>query len=158
MDFFFRQDSIKEYSFDIVLFEAPVKRSCQVENNVKRIYSNWDRLGNIATGINYIQLIKKQVTKSLQSGYQGITHTDVDTSMLVWRIADKAGELELQSMVPDRDVKSIARPYSQSGTRNSRHHHWQRLAKKSPIYSKTGHSNSTPKSIALFFLPPAVPR
>lgn len=37
-------------------------------------------------------------------------HTDVDTSMLVWRIADKAGELELQCMVPDRNVKSIACP------------------------------------------------
>ena len=36
--------------------------------------------------------------------------------------------------------------YSQSGTRNSRRHHWQHLTKKLPIYSKTGHGNSTPKS------------
>ncbi|KAH8986497.1 hypothetical protein EDB92DRAFT_1818309 [Lactarius akahatsu] len=57
---------------------------------LKGIYSNWDRLGNIAAGLNYLQLVKKQVTKSLKSGYRGSTHTDVDTSALVWRIANKA--------------------------------------------------------------------
>lgn len=76
----------------------------------KGIYSNWDRLGNIATGINYLQLVKKQVTNSLKSGYRGTTHTDVDTSVLVWRIAKKVKELELQSVVPDRDANSTARP------------------------------------------------
>ncbi|KAF8258084.1 hypothetical protein EI94DRAFT_1816167 [Lactarius quietus] len=30
----------------------------------KGIYSNWDRLGNIAAGINYLQLVKKQDTDS----------------------------------------------------------------------------------------------
>ncbi|KAF8263752.1 hypothetical protein EI94DRAFT_1772848 [Lactarius quietus] len=50
----------------------------------KGIYSNWDRLGNIAAGINYLQLVKKRVTNSLRSGYRGTTHTDVDTSGLIW--------------------------------------------------------------------------
>ncbi|KAF8257379.1 hypothetical protein EI94DRAFT_1818072 [Lactarius quietus] len=76
----------------------------------KGIYSNWDRLGNVAAGINYIQLVKKQVTRSLKSGYRGSTHTDVDTSALVWRIANKAKELELQCTLPNRDAKSTARP------------------------------------------------
>ncbi|KAH8980088.1 hypothetical protein EDB83DRAFT_2242445 [Lactarius deliciosus] len=75
----------------------------------KGIYSNWDRLGNIAAGINYLQLVKKQVTNSLRSGYRGSTHTDVDTSALVWRIANKADELGLQSVIADRDVNSDAR-------------------------------------------------
>ena len=76
----------------------------------KGIYSNWDRLGNIAAGINYIQLVKKQVTKSLKSGYRGSTHTDVDTSGLVWQIANKAKELELQHMIPNREGNSSVRP------------------------------------------------
>ncbi|KAN0132824.1 hypothetical protein V8E53_009495 [Lactarius tabidus] len=42
----------------------------------KGIYLNWDCLGNIAASINYLQLIKKHVTRSLGSGYQGSTHTD----------------------------------------------------------------------------------
>ncbi|KAH9021720.1 hypothetical protein EDB85DRAFT_1871750 [Lactarius pseudohatsudake] len=76
----------------------------------KGIYSNWDRLGNIAAGINYLQLVKKQVTKSLKSGYRGSTHTDVDMSALVWRIANKASELELQCTIPGRGTNSAARP------------------------------------------------
>ncbi|KAH9158718.1 hypothetical protein EDB89DRAFT_1867624, partial [Lactarius sanguifluus] len=74
----------------------------------KGIYSNWDRLGNIAAGINYLQLVKKRVTNSLRSGYRGSTHMDVDMSALVWRIANKADELGLQSVITDRDVNSDA--------------------------------------------------
>jgi hypothetical protein len=72
----------------------------------KGIYSNWDRLGNIAAGINYLQLIKKRVTRSLGSGYQGSTHTDVDTSALVWRIAHKSRELGLQCATIDREANT----------------------------------------------------
>lgn len=54
--------------------------------------------------------MKKQVSKSLRSGYQGSTHTDVDTSALVWRVANKANEYELQSLVPGRDYDSTAKP------------------------------------------------
>ncbi|KAH8976416.1 hypothetical protein EDB92DRAFT_1931399, partial [Lactarius akahatsu] len=72
----------------------------------KGIYSNWDRLGNIAAGINYLQLIKKRVTRSLGSGYQGSTHTDVDTSSLVWRVAGKSRELELQCASVDQEANS----------------------------------------------------
>ena len=76
----------------------------------KGIYSNWDRLGNIAAGIDYLQLVKKQVTKSLKSGYRGSTHTDVDTSTLVWRIANKVVELQLQHKVTNREGNSTAQP------------------------------------------------
>jgi hypothetical protein len=37
-------------------------------------------------------------------------HTDVDTSTLVWKVANKANELELQSTITDRDANSTARP------------------------------------------------
>lgn len=76
----------------------------------KGIYSNWDRLGNIAAGINYLQMVKKQVTNSLKSGYRGSTHTDVDTSALVWRVANKSAELELQCKVRRREGNSNAQP------------------------------------------------
>jgi hypothetical protein len=68
------------------------------------VYANWDRLGNISAAVNYLQLIKKQVTKSLKTNYQGNTHKNADTRALVWRIADKALELLLQKEIPDRDV------------------------------------------------------
>ncbi|KAI9463685.1 hypothetical protein BJY52DRAFT_1103651, partial [Lactarius psammicola] len=94
----------------------------------KGIYSNWDRLGNIAAGINYIQLVKKQVTNSLKSGYRGSTHTDVDTSALVWRIASKAKELELQSMIANREANLSAHPVVDLLTVGFRKFHTSSLA------------------------------
>jgi hypothetical protein len=48
-------------------------------------------------------MIKKQVTTSIKAGYQGSTHTYVDTSALVWRIANAAREFKLQKWVIDRE-------------------------------------------------------
>ncbi|KAN0128819.1 hypothetical protein V8E53_013406 [Lactarius tabidus] len=56
----------------------------------KGIYLNWDCLGNIAASINYLQLIKKHVTRSLGSGYQGSTHTDVNTLALKFEASSLA--------------------------------------------------------------------
>jgi hypothetical protein len=39
----------------------------------------------------------------MKAGYQGTTHKDVDTSMLVWRIANKARDLKLQESVANRE-------------------------------------------------------
>ncbi|KIM38440.1 hypothetical protein M413DRAFT_45600, partial [Hebeloma cylindrosporum] len=76
----------------------------------KGIYSNWDRLGNIAAGVHYLQMIKKQVTASVKAGYQSSTHTAVDTSVLVWRIANKARDLELQKKVDNREGNKWMKP------------------------------------------------
>ena len=76
----------------------------------KGIYSNWDRLGNITAGVNYLQLIERRVTGSLGSGYQGSTPTDVDMSSLVWRIANKSRELRLQEVTADRTANTHCRP------------------------------------------------
>lgn len=76
----------------------------------KGIYSNWDCLGNIAAGINHLQLVKEQVSRLLRSSYQGSTHMDVDTLALLWQIANKAKGLELQSLVPGCDHDSAAKP------------------------------------------------
>ncbi|KAF8169077.1 hypothetical protein BJ912DRAFT_934026 [Pholiota molesta] len=72
----------------------------------KGLYSNWERLGSISASINYLQLIKKRVTTSLGCGYQGSTHKTPDTSMLVFRITDRACELKLQEYVENREIQS----------------------------------------------------
>lgn len=46
----------------------------------------------------------------MRANYQGSTHKAVDTSKLVWRIANKARELRLQEVVLVRDGQSSAKP------------------------------------------------
>jgi hypothetical protein len=60
--------------------------------------------------VNHLQRIKTQVARSMRANYQGSTHKAVDTSQLVWRIANKARELRLQEVVPNRDGLSSAKP------------------------------------------------
>ncbi|KAH8982768.1 hypothetical protein EDB86DRAFT_2834206 [Lactarius hatsudake] len=55
--------------------------------------------GIYSIGTDLATLLLKHVTKSLKSGYQGSTHTDVNMSALVWCIANKARELELQTTI-----------------------------------------------------------
>lgn len=76
----------------------------------KGIYSNWDRLGNISAAVNHLQQIKKQVAKSMKTGYQGTTHKAADVHELVLRIADKALELQLQKHVKNCDGQAAVKP------------------------------------------------
>ncbi|KAF8232044.1 hypothetical protein L208DRAFT_1224210, partial [Tricholoma matsutake] len=46
---------------------------------------------------------------STHLNYQGSTHWTVDTSQLVWCIANKALELRLQEVVQNRDGQSSAK-------------------------------------------------
>jgi hypothetical protein len=62
----------------------------------KGIYSNWDRLGNIAATVDLLQAIKEQISSSIRSGYQLKNHKAVDSAALVRRIGDKSLELGLQ--------------------------------------------------------------
>jgi hypothetical protein len=55
-------------------------------------------------------MVTKRVTASIKSGYQGSTHTDVDTSALVWRIAGKSSELHLQKRVTNREGNMRMKP------------------------------------------------
>ena len=45
----------------------------------------------------------------MNAGYQGSTHSDVDASSLVWRVANKARELKLQTKLTNRNV-SMPKP------------------------------------------------
>jgi hypothetical protein len=68
----------------------------------KGIYADWDRLGNISAAVNYLQLIKKRVTSSLGTSYQGSTHKNAPAIALVIRIADHVQELEFQHKLQSR--------------------------------------------------------
>lgn len=95
--------------------DMPIIQFCdcfffQEQFSSKGIYSNWDRLGNISACVHHIQALKKRVSKSVKASYQGSTHSDVDTTNLVWRIANKARELQLQVKLSNRlgaTVKSV---------------------------------------------------
>ncbi|KAJ3545921.1 hypothetical protein NMY22_g2257 [Coprinellus aureogranulatus] len=76
----------------------------------KGIYSNWERLGNISASVNCLMNIKKRVAESLEAGYQGKKHQDVDTSALVWRVASKAREYALFTTDPERHNNALAKP------------------------------------------------
>ncbi|KAF8815608.1 hypothetical protein BYT27DRAFT_7248987 [Phlegmacium glaucopus] len=62
----------------------------------KGIYADWDCLGNISAVVNYLQLIKKRVTRSLGTNYQGSTHKNTPVNVLVIHIADHVQELKFQ--------------------------------------------------------------
>ena len=76
----------------------------------KGVYSQWDRLGNISAAISHLQAIKKRVSHSVKAGYQQRNHTAADTSVLVWRIANKAQELNLQTTIADRPENKHSKP------------------------------------------------
>ena len=63
--------------------------------SAKGLESTWDRLGDISAAIDYLNKIKKKVSSTLSS-YQRSTHTTPDTSHLVWRVADKIRDEDLQ--------------------------------------------------------------
>ena len=68
----------------------------------KGLRSSWDRLGDISGAVLQLQNVKKQVTKALGASYEGKTHTTLDTSTLVWKIANELRELVLSKYQPGR--------------------------------------------------------
>lgn len=66
----------------------------------------WDRLGDISVAIDYLNKIKKKVSSTLSTSYQGSTHTAPDTSHLVWRVADDARSNEIQVFKKNRTGNS----------------------------------------------------
>jgi hypothetical protein len=66
----------------------------------------WDRLGDISAAIDYLNKIKKKVSSILRPAYQGSNHKTPDTSDLVWRVADKVQDDQLQVFNEGRDGNS----------------------------------------------------
>lgn len=69
----------------------------------KGVCANWDRLGDISSTVLQLQHVKKQVTSALGGVYEGKTHTTPDTSLLVWRVANKVHELGLDNYQSGRN-------------------------------------------------------
>ena len=68
----------------------------------KGIYSTWDRLGHISACIVQLEDIKRQTCMALGVGHEGTTHHTPNTSHLVWKVADKAHEMNLFVFQKDR--------------------------------------------------------
>ncbi|KAJ8522779.1 hypothetical protein ONZ45_g630 [Pleurotus djamor] len=75
----------------------------------KGVYSTWDRLGDISAGISVLQHLKKEVNLALSVAYHGSSHSTPDTSQLVWKIANKARELNLQKSLLSRSRGNAAK-------------------------------------------------
>ncbi|KAJ6536232.1 hypothetical protein B0H19DRAFT_383293 [Mycena capillaripes] len=72
----------------------------------KGVYGGWDRLANISAAIDVLDSIKTSIAASLGASYNGTGHKDVDTSDLVWRVARKACELNLNIPQVGREGKA----------------------------------------------------
>ncbi|KAF8158782.1 hypothetical protein K438DRAFT_1620272, partial [Mycena galopus ATCC 62051] len=75
----------------------------------KGMYGSWDRLADISAAIDVIGSVKKSIAISLDASYNGTGHTAKDTSNLVWRIAHKARELNLNGTDLTRDINSVVK-------------------------------------------------
>ncbi|KAF7328239.1 hypothetical protein MVEN_02563800 [Mycena venus] len=70
------------------------------------VYGSWDRLANISAAIDVLDSIQVSMAASLGASYSGTGHKDVDTSDLVWRVARKARELNLNTPQVNREGKA----------------------------------------------------
>jgi hypothetical protein len=68
-------------------------------------------LGDISAAIDYLNKVKKQVSSVMNLSYQNKGHNEVDTSHLVWVVANKVREEGLQVFQEGRvgnvKVKSV---------------------------------------------------
>ncbi|KAJ7914006.1 hypothetical protein B0H13DRAFT_1611973, partial [Mycena leptocephala] len=70
------------------------------------VYGSWDRLANISAAIDVLDSVKTSIATSLGASYSGTGHKDVDTTDLVWRVARKARELNLNVPQLNREGKA----------------------------------------------------
>ncbi|KAF8132995.1 hypothetical protein EV363DRAFT_1583268 [Boletus edulis] len=75
----------------------------------KGVYASWDHLGDISAAVDLLRHVQKQVGKSLDISYQGITHITPDTSASVNKVAHKVSELKLHTFLPHREENSRIR-------------------------------------------------
>ncbi|KAJ7777577.1 hypothetical protein DFH07DRAFT_1056413 [Mycena maculata] len=75
----------------------------------KGIYGGWERLADISAAIDVIDSVKKNIAMSMDASYSGSSHRTPDTSSLVWRIANKAKELKLNSLDVSRDSTHVGK-------------------------------------------------
>jgi hypothetical protein len=77
----------------------------------KGLHASWDRLGDASAVVDYVQKVKKCVGTALGTSHRGSKHTTPDTSNLVWRVADKVKNLNLQTFRHSREGNEDAKPF-----------------------------------------------
>ncbi|KAJ3546399.1 hypothetical protein NMY22_g2074 [Coprinellus aureogranulatus] len=76
---------------------------------LKGLESTWDLLYKTSACVNEMKEIKEKFAQTMDLPYQSKTHRDVDTSELVWRVANKAREENLQVFTPKREGNQDAK-------------------------------------------------
>ncbi|KAF6761993.1 hypothetical protein DFP72DRAFT_593287 [Ephemerocybe angulata] len=76
---------------------------------LKGLETTWDMMERASPCINEVKEIKQKIVAMLKLPYQNKTHSDVDTSALVWRVADKLKEEGLQKYMPNREGNDTAK-------------------------------------------------
>ncbi|KAJ7648482.1 hypothetical protein B0H17DRAFT_958944, partial [Mycena rosella] len=76
------------------------------------MYGDWDRLANISAAIDVLTSVKSNIAISMDASYAGKSHKAVDTSDLVWRVARKAKELNLNETKANRSAKTTTDIFS----------------------------------------------
>ncbi|KAF5332271.1 hypothetical protein D9611_007994 [Ephemerocybe angulata] len=76
---------------------------------LKGLETTWDMMERASPCINEVKEIKQKIVAMLGLPYQNKTHSDVDTSTLVWRVADKLKEEGLQKYTPNREGNDSAK-------------------------------------------------
>jgi hypothetical protein len=74
------------------------------------MYADWERLGNISAALDILQVVKENISISLDTSYSGSTHKTPDTAALVWRVANKVAEHGLHKFQAGREGNDIVKP------------------------------------------------
>ena len=76
----------------------------------KGLHASWDRLANISASIDILDQVQWNIAISLEAPYSGTTHTTLNTSGVVWAVANKARELKLNTFHADREGNDNIKP------------------------------------------------
>ncbi|KAF8153396.1 hypothetical protein B0H34DRAFT_662758, partial [Crassisporium funariophilum] len=64
--------------------------------------TTWDHLGDISSAIDYLKGVKNQVLSVMELLHKSKGHSDVDTTNLVWKVANTARDNHLQEFNANR--------------------------------------------------------
>ncbi|KAF8184459.1 hypothetical protein BJ912DRAFT_927826 [Pholiota molesta] len=68
----------------------------------KGLEMTWDHLGDISSAIDYLKGVKNQVSSVMELSHKSKGHSDVDTTNLVWKVANTARDNHLQKFNANR--------------------------------------------------------
>lgn len=72
--------------------------------SAKGIYADWNHLGDISASISHTEATKKKVGKMFDTAYKKKTHSQVDTTDLVWDVVRAIQHENLLDNIVDRKL------------------------------------------------------